>query len=274
MGSDSLTLATRLDESTGPELPLPAELLRLYGPLRLRAPSIFANFVSTLDGVVSLGEPGTGGKEISGGSACDRAVMGLLRAAADVIVVGAGTLRSVPRHIWTPAAIFPPLAEAYGRLRSALGRAGPPRTVIVSAAGDLDPTVPVFTAGHAPVTVVTTAAGARALAARTTSLDVRVAGGSGPLEADAILHAAGADTDARVLLECGPRLMGTFLDARRVDELFLTLAPQVAGRAPGAAREGFVAGTLLLPERPRWGGLVNVKTAGSFLFLRYQFAAK
>jgi riboflavin biosynthesis pyrimidine reductase len=242
--------------------------------LRLRAPSVFANFVSTLDGVVALGEPGTGGKEISGGSSHDRAVMGLLRAAADVIVVGAGTLRSVPRHIWTPGAIFPPLAEAYGQLRAALGRVGPPRTVIVSAAGDLDPTVPVFTAGHAPVTVVTTAAGARRIAARTTSLDVRVAGDAGPLHADAILGAAETDAGARILLECGPRLMGTFLEARRVDELFLTLAPQVAGRAPGAAREGFVAGTLLLPEKSLWGGLVNVKAAGSFLFLRYQFPAK
>ena len=263
-----LALTPLLDGTGGPELPLPAELRQLYGPLRLAAGSVFANFVSSLDGVVSLGEPGTGGKEISGGHPHDRAVMGLLRAAADVIVIGAGTLRSVPRHVWTPAAIYPQLADAYGRMRSTA-----PRTVVITASGDVDTALPVFTSGKAPATIVTTARGARALAPAA-GLDVRVVEGQDPLDAAGILRAIAAPREARILLECGPRLMAAFLEARRVDDLFLTLAPQVAGRTPEAPREGFVTGSLFLPGAPLWGDLVDVKVAGSFLFLRYRFAAK
>jgi riboflavin biosynthesis pyrimidine reductase len=273
--AQDLALTALLDATDGPELPLPAELQRLYGALRLGAPSIFANFVSSLDGVVSLGEPGTGGKEISGGDAHDRAVMGLLRAVADVVIVGAGTLRSVPRHVWTAPAIFAPMAEPYARLRAALGREDAPLTAIVTASGDLDPSLPVFRGGAAPVTVITSPAGARALAPRGThGLDIRVVSRPGPIAAADILDALNVRNDARILLECGPRLLDAFLAARRVDELFLTLAPQVAGRAPGAARESFAAGTLFLPERPLWAELVNVKRAGSLLFLRYRFVAK
>jgi riboflavin biosynthesis pyrimidine reductase len=269
-----LALTALLDATHGPELPLPPELRHLYGPMRLGAPSIFANFVSSLDGVVALGEPGTGGKQISGGNAHDRAVMGLLRAAADVVIVGAGTLRSVPRHVWTASAIYAPMAEPYARLRASLGQGDAPLTVIVTASGDLDPTLPVF-GGGAPVTVVTTPAGARALAARgARGVDVRVVDRPGPLDAGDILGSLDISKDARILLECGPRLLDAFLAARRVDELFLTLAPQVAGRAPGTAREAFAAGTLFLPDRPLWAELVSVKNAGSLLFLRYRFAAK
>jgi riboflavin biosynthesis pyrimidine reductase len=201
--------------------------------------------------------------------------MGLLRAAADVVIVGAGTLRSVPRHVWTAPAIYAPMAEPYARLRAALGRGDAPLTVRVSASGDLDPTLPVFSRGAGPVTVVTTPAGAGALATRgARALDVRVVHRPGPLAAADILEALNVGSDARILLECGPRLLDAFLAAHRVDDLFLTLAPQVAGRAPGAAREAFAAGTLFLPDRPLWGELVNVKSAGSFLFLRYRFAAK
>src|SRR5687767_7768396 len=136
------------DETTGPELPLPPALAAFCSPLRLEAPGdrpyLFANFVSTLDGVVALGEPGTGGDEISGDSREDHALMGLLRAAADLIIVGAGTLRAFPRHVWTPEAIHAPLAGDYQRVREALGHPAPALTVLVSAGGDLDPTLPVF----------------------------------------------------------------------------------------------------------------------------------
>jgi riboflavin biosynthesis pyrimidine reductase len=76
---------------------------------------------------------------------------------------------------------------------------------------------------------------------------------------------------ARILLECGPHLMARFFDEHLVDELFLTLASQVAGRTPLAPRDGFVAGALLLPDRPLWGDLLSVKRCSSLLFLRYRF---
>jgi len=64
-------------------------------------------------------------------------------------------------------------------------------------------------------------------------------------------------------------VFGGFFAERRVDELFLTLAPQVAGRDGASERPGLAAGWRFLPDDPRWGRLVSVKRGGSHLFLRY-----
>src|SRR5579883_227059 len=58
-------------------------------------PYVIANFVETLDGVVSYNEPGqTGGNVISGGNEQDQAVMGLLRAEADAVLFATSSLRT------------------------------------------------------------------------------------------------------------------------------------------------------------------------------------
>ena len=74
-----------------------------------------------------------------------------------------------------------------------------------------------------------------------------------------------------ILFEAGPRLIGDFLAEKRLNELFLTLAPQVAGRDGSVERPGLVAGKQFAPEHPRWGTLVGLKRAGSNIFLRYCF---
>jgi riboflavin biosynthesis pyrimidine reductase len=77
-----------------------------------------------------------------------------------------------------------------------------------------------------------------------------------------------------VLLEGGPRVMGDFFAEGQIDELFLTLAPQVAGRSDEgglAERPALVIGRVLAPEQPRWSQLVSVHQAASHLFLRYHF---
>lgn len=56
-----------------------------------------------------------------------------------------------------------------------------------------------------------------------------------------------------------------------LDKLFLTLAPQVAGRDEVIARPGLVTGQRFAPEHPVWGALVGVKRGGSHPFLRYGF---
>ena len=78
--------------------PLPAGLRELYdGDLRFREspaerPFVIANFVSTLDGVVSYEIKGqAGGSTVSGSDTADGFIMGLLRASADAIIVGART---------------------------------------------------------------------------------------------------------------------------------------------------------------------------------------
>ena len=87
---------------------LPPALRDLYdGDLPFRTspaerPYVIANFVSTLDGVVSYNIKGqAGGSTISGSDPADRFIMGLLRASADAIVVGARTLHDVsPQSLW------------------------------------------------------------------------------------------------------------------------------------------------------------------------------
>jgi len=268
------------DAASAAELPLPPALAALYGPLTLRKPAarplVLANFVSTLDGVVALSEPGAeGGAPISGHDRHDRAVMGLLRAVSDAVVVGAGTLRSVPRSLWTAQYIYPPLAAEYAALRAALGKPEAPLNVIVTARGELDLTLPVFASGAVPVLVVTTPIGAASLVGRNPPADLRLASGGTPdrVLASHVLSAIVATLPRceTILVEGGPQVMADFFGERVLDELFLTLAPQVAGRDATHPRPGLVAGALLLPEQPRWGALASVKRHGSHLFLRYSF---
>src|SRR5712691_7592025 len=161
-------LETLHEAKRGAVLPLPPGLARLYGRLRMppaRArPHLFSNFVTTLDGVVSLNVKGhASGGDISGFSVQDRMVMGLLRAVADVVIVGAGTLGVDRRHIWTAEGIFPALADDYRALRTALGKRGPPLNAIVSGSGRVDLSLPVFASGEVQALVVTTSAGAKRL---------------------------------------------------------------------------------------------------------------
>src|SRR5258708_1691070 len=273
-------LDTLHDATTGADLPLPRALADFYGPLRFPTPAdrphVAANFVTSLDGVVALDDAGrSGGGDISGNSAHDRAVMGLLRAAADAIVVGAGTLRAVPRHRWTAARVYPPLRDAYATLRAALGQEEPPLNVIVSASGALDLTLPVFSSGEVPALIVTTDAGADRLASGDVPPGVRIAAVAAEhvrISAAATLAAVRGARDSRlILLEGGPRLMGDFFAERQLDELFLTLAPQIIGRDERTRRLALVEGAAFVPDRPIWGTLASVKRAESLLFLRYAF---
>jgi riboflavin biosynthesis pyrimidine reductase len=97
----------------------------------------------------------------------------------------------------------------------------------------------------------------------------------GAIGARSILSEVGRLLEGKIfLVEGGPRLMGDFFAEKCLDELFLTLAPQVAGRDGSVERPGFVSGKRFGPEHPLWGTLAGVKRAGSHLFLRYAFAAE
>jgi riboflavin biosynthesis pyrimidine reductase len=271
------------DATTGDEVALPGALARLYGRLRMprhtARPHVIGNFVTSLDGVVSLGIPGkAGGGEISGFNPHDRMVMGLLRAAADVVVIGAGTLRaSSPDHVWTAEYIYPPLTDAYRELRAALGKPEPPLNVVVTGSGDIDLDRCLFHTHAVPSLIVTTAAGARRLQVRDRGLSesarVEAAAAAASLSARAVLDTVGRTGKSElVLIEAGPRLMSDFFAERLLDELFLTLAPQVAGRDGTIERPGLVSGKLFAPEHPVWGTLVGLKRGGDHLLLRYAFA--
>jgi len=266
----------------GVALPLPPDLAHLYGrlafPLHPGRAYVIGNFVTTLDGVVALDESGhTGGGDISGFNRHDRMVMGLLRAVADAVIVGAGTLRSVPQHRWMAQYIYPPLAEVYQQLRINMGKPAPPLNVIVTSQGVIDLELPLFQSGEVSVLLVTNTQGEERIRAQNLQPPVQlsVIQSAGPLSAQAILHEVNRIRQCDVILvEGGPRLMGDFFAGQALDELFLTLAPQIAGRDGDVERPGLVKGKRFAPEHPLWGTLVSVKRSDSHLFLRYAFETK
>ncbi len=276
-------LESFVDQAKGRALPLPPELAALYGkltfPVPMRPPYIIANFVSTLDGVVSLNLAGqAGGGPISGNSSHDHLVMGLLRAVADAVIVGAGTLRAVsPHHRWTAGYIYPALGDVYQHLRINLGKPGPPLNVIVTAHGKLNLDLPLFQSGEVPVLIVTTLQGQARLHEHSIPPSVQITAmqQAGPLHARTIVQAVCKVRPCQVILvEGGPQVLGNFLVEQLLDELFLTLAPQIAGRDEPSRRPGLVSGQLFAPEHPLWGTLISVKRGGSHLFLRYAFQSQ
>lgn len=254
---------------------LPASLAARYGgsiaiPLRPDRPTVVANFVSTLDGVVSYYTPeAAGGGEISGFFEPDRLVMGLLRALADVVLVGAGTVRAAPDERWTPDFIHPSSADAFAALRRGLGLAPQPTTAVVSASGALDLDHPGLAGPRVPVVILTTTRGAAAVTCDGVPSHVSVRDlGASP--SPSRLLAALGDGPRLVLCEGGPHLLGQLLDAQLVDELFLTLAPQLAGRSAQTPRLGLVEDVAFDLGTAPWARLVDLRRAADHLFIRYR----
>ena len=94
----ALPALEHLYESQGlPEFDLPSELAEAYGgALGFSEPRLYANFVTSLDGVVALPGERHSSRLISEHSTADRFVMGLLRACADAVLIGAETMRGSP----------------------------------------------------------------------------------------------------------------------------------------------------------------------------------
>ncbi len=212
-------------------------------PDGLAAPYVRVNFVASADGSVTVD-----GHSAGLGGPADRRVFGLLRRLAEVVLVGAGTVR----------------AEDYrGARRPTVGRDLPPPIAVVTGSADLDPGSRLFTDTQVAPIVLTS--------------------GSAPVERRERLAAAGADVvvlerltpDAllaelgrrglhRVLCEGGPGLFGDLLAADAVDELCLTVSPLLAGGDAGRIARG-PAGT---PARPM--ALVGVAHEDGALLLRYR----
>src|SRR5579859_6982506 len=275
-------LTTLLDRAPAPPLPLPAELVGAFGgalgfPAPAGRPYVLANFVTTLDGVVSYAIPGQAdGGPISGHNAPDQFVMGLLRACAGAVVAGTDTLTASPGALWTPAAICPAAAGTYADLRQGLGLPPQPASLVVTGHGDLDYDAALFQNPDIPVYIVTTEEGAQHLATAgrlPAHVRVRPVAPAGTIAPAAILALAAEIGARRVLVEGGPHLLGTFLAARQVDELFLTLAPQLAGRDDAQRRPALVEGRAFLPATAPWARLLSAKSAGEHLYLRYGLSA-
>jgi riboflavin biosynthesis pyrimidine reductase len=241
----------------------PAEV---YGadprPAPLERPWVVLNMIASADGSATDPFGRSGGL----GGPADRQVFSALRAVADVVLAGASTVRT---ERYGPPRTPPALRQG----RRARGQTAHPRLAVVTASLAIDPDLPLFrdaADGLPPIVITTAAALARAHAEGRllpTIAEVVIAGDEA-LEWDTALASLRTGFEARVVLaEGGPTINGQLVTAGLVDELCLTLAPQlVSGDGPRVVR-----GTS--PRTPLGLALDRVLLDEGYLFLRYLRAA-
>jgi riboflavin biosynthesis pyrimidine reductase len=197
------------------------ELPELYAyPAEHHGVWVRANFIASIDGGATV--DGTTGRL---GGPGDRALFNLLRALADVIVVGAGTVRI---EGYSGAR----LTVAQRQYRQARGLSEIPQLAIVTRSGRLDRDMPVFTRTEvAPLVLTCTAAIDETRQRLAGRADVIDCSGDDPRrvdEAGALRQLADRGL-CRVLTEGGPTLLSSFVEHELLDELCLTIAPCVVG---------------------------------------------
>jgi len=184
--------------------------------------TIRANMVAAIDAGATVD-----GRAAGLGSAADQRLLIVLRDLADVILVGAGTIR----------------AEGYGGIaldarrmerRRRWGLAGPPPIAVVSG-GDLDRNLRIFLDNEVrPIVITTTAGCARMAGYPAVVLDAGgVADGREHLvDLRAAVQALTEHGFRRILCEGGPSLLGGLVAEALVDELCLTTSPTLLGAGP------------------------------------------
>jgi riboflavin biosynthesis pyrimidine reductase len=206
------------------------ELPELYGyPTKLDRIWLRANFIASLDGGATVG--GTTGRL---GGPGDRAVFSLLRELADVILVGAGTVR-----VEEYSGARPTIAQRQSR--QARGQSEVPQLAIVTKSGHLDRDMPVFTRTEVAPLVCTCAAVAdrtrRGLAGLAEVVECS-ADDPDRVDEAAVLAALAERGLYRVLTEGGPMLFSSFVERNMLDELCLTIAPTLVGGLAGRIATG------------------------------------
>jgi len=211
-------------------------------------PRVAVNFATTLDGRATL-------DGVSGpiGSSTDTEMLSRLRTRFDAVMIGAGTMR----------------AERYGRIgadpevrarREDDGLPPDPLMVLVSGRLDLPWDAPLFTDGGGRVLVFT----ASEAEPPQTPTPVQVVRHEGAVNVAEALRQVRSEHEVRALIcEGGPHLHSQLQDAGLVDDLFLTLAPKLAGGEAPRILEGPLHGVAELE-------LVWLLEERSELFARYR----
>jgi riboflavin-specific deaminase-like protein len=191
-----------------------------------RRPYLILNFATTLDGRAAIN-----GRSGPIGSATDTEMLQRLRTRVDAVMIGAGTMR----------------AERYGRMvsdpdlrayRERTGLAHDPLAVVVSNRLELPWDAALFTDGGGRV-VVFTASDEEPPETATPVTLIRHPDG---VDLDRALEWLRVERGIRsVLCEGGPTLHGRLREAGLADELFLTIAPKIAGGEGPRVLEGALA---------------------------------
>ncbi len=209
------------------------------------------NMVCSVDGRTAIG-----GKASSLGTTTDRRVMRTLRSKADAVMIGGGTLR----------------AERLSLGLDELGGVPPPLAIIVTHTGNIPLEDHLVATEEQEVLILLSDRVPQGVVERLRELAQVMrapADSTGAVDLDRALQALKAERGVDVLVvEGGPGLNHALISRNLVDELFLTVAPELLG--------GTAAQTLTLlrgPEIPARGRpaleLVSIHLADGELFLRY-----
>jgi riboflavin biosynthesis pyrimidine reductase len=230
------------------------EALAASGPPE--RPYVLLNMVSTADGHAALG-----GRSVSLSGAADRELFHELRTAVDAVMAGAATIR-VERY----GRIVPDGSRRRRRIERGLPEE--PLACIVSASLTFPEKIPLLAEPQARVAILTPSAAS--LPASAAEIHYIRAERGGQLDLPQAFAELRERFGIRTLLcEGGPHLNAQLLQAGLVDELFLSLAPMLAGGDPAVPEEALriLAGPTLDPLVEL--ELLSVLEHDSHLFLRY-----
>jgi riboflavin-specific deaminase-like protein len=197
------------------------ELIVAYEVADRAVPHLRANFVSSLDGAVEID-----GQSKALSSDSDSRVFSMIRRLADVVLVGAGTIRD---EGYNPLKLSAKARE----WRTAAGIAENPTLAIVSSRLELSPVNPVFKSAVRPIVVTHASSPEDRREALAEVAEVLVLG-EAEVDLQAVVDEFAARGMTQILSEGGPHLLGSLTAADLVDELCLALAPLLAG--PGSSR--------------------------------------
>ena len=263
-----------------------------YGNLGFPAPHAgrpwtYANFVQSIDGIASFKGKHAAGGDISR-SPEDGWLMQLLRAHADAVIMGIGTLLEETRtlsHLNDGRGPTYRVEEAGLReLRRRLGR-GREKVIFVTASAWIDPAqFRVFDGEEVDAFILTTGAGAERLAGKQVNLLV-APDGAGGVDLAAGMRLLRSQLGISYLLcEGGPTLYGNLSRAALVDEKFLTIAPVEIGLVippeqkpaeseksqPPRQRPTTFTATGFTMENAPWWRWMSCRRSGDHEFNRYR----
>lgn len=239
--------------------PLGREVSAVYEDLELTPtgrrgaarPYVIINMVSSVDGRTALE-----GKAAGIGSATDRLTMRTLRSRADAVMIGAGTLRAEKLSLG--------LDEAEG--------APQPLAIIVTHTGDVPLEEHLIVKGGQEVLIVLSDAAPRRAVERLRGLAPVMrapADSTGGVDLERALLALRAERGVESLVvEGGPGLNHALISRHLVDELFVTLAPELLGGRADQTLTLLQGPALPTHDRPTLD-LVSIHLSGGELFLRY-----
>ena len=225
-----------------------ADLQQLYA-VDEALPIVRANLVTSLDGQISAAD----GRSQSLSTEDDRLIFALLRSLSDAIIVGAQTVRAEQYKM--PVIKRDELVVA----REEAGRENPPVLVIISRSGQLDPTLECLQ--HPTIVITPSTTPPEAIATLTEVVEVVQLSGE-QISFHQIISLLRDRGLTQILVEGGTALLSAMLEQQAIDELCLTLSPQLVGAQGQPLVDGIAAGSSL--------ELAHLVAAPNCLFTRYR----